>query len=415
MALFLIAGALSLLTGCEKDPSSNDNNSDNNTQLDNSMTMGDQTQDVTAAYIYSGVNDDGTTFQCIWLQGPYASVYFGVRGEADGTYVIETPANVLDHASLPADGKAYCLINGNEVGTIIVSSGSLNITKAKSGTTYTITTTGTTENNVAVQAQYTGSLTVSSTNPFEDIDDPDDPDEPEGNYVQYQGDTLPVVSLFHSNLAGYHEYTLVGNNQHPILTFASLTELTSGTYQIDNDNDDSQVHCGYINATEPFAVDGELTLTISGSNCTLHFSGTDITAHYEGEMTDMGGGSGTGTMTMGDQTLDIQIALKTTVEGMEVISFTGTAGGENVATTFGTMGNFASGTYSLFDITTNPSGLLNPSAAFGNISIGETSIGVVSGSLTLSIDGDTYTVSATGQTADGTGVSLSYNGPLTTF
>ncbi len=409
MAMFVMVGTLPLLTGCEEDVTGG---GDNNDQPSGTMTMGDQTQDVTAAYIYSGVNDDGTTFQCIWLQGPYASVYFGVRGEADGTYDIETPANVLDHASLPADGKAYCLINGNEVGTIIVSSGSLSVSKTKSGTTYTITTTGTTENNVTVQAQYTGTLSVSNTNPFEDLDDPDDPDDPAGNYVQHQGDTTSIVSLVYSNLAGYHEYILMDNDQQPVLVFASLVELTSGTYQISADDENAQIRCGYVDDEETTAVAGVLTLSLSGDNCTLSFSGSNVSAYYQGTLTDMSS-SGSGTMTLGDQTLDIQGGIKTSVEGIEIIAFTANANGTMVATTFGTLGTFTSGTYSLFDVNTDPSGFLNPSAAFCSISVGDDQIGVVSGTLTINIEGDTYTVNATGNTDSSTTVSLSYTGTLT--
>ncbi|MCR5193747.1 MAG: hypothetical protein K6D59_10635 [Bacteroidales bacterium] len=247
----------------------------------------------------------------------------------------------------------------------------------------------------------------------------DNPDTPSGNYVQYNGQSYTASSLVSVEDEGMYSLSLLFGNGEHTLTFASTAPFGDGSYTV-SDSYMVLVTGGVMGmisvSVEPTYVSGTLTISHTGEVYTVDFQGDAVNAHYQGAMVDLNEETGTGTLTYGELSMDLNrgAMYSDTEEGItyQAISLAG----ENGDITFATLNAFTSGTYSLInasDIT-----MLQPNTAACEVTLYDPTTSenieatVTSGSLQININDGTYTIHASGSTETETAFQVDYTGTL---
>ena len=248
---------------------------------------------------------------------------------------------------------------------------------------------------------------------------PNNPNNPTGNYVQYDGQTYTPSMLITTEEEGMYVLSLLFGDGGSALSFVAATPFEDNTYNV-SDNYLALLSGGVVGmiyfSDEPMFFSGTLTITHTGDVYTIDFQGATTSAHYEGVITDINAETGEGTLTIGEQTIDVSHGAIYT-DNEEGISYQAISlAGDDGDITFATLNTFTSGEYTLIaasDVT-----MLQPNTAACEISYTDPStdeyveIIVSSGRLQININDGTYTINAYGTTEDETVVQLNYTGTL---
>lgn len=247
----------------------------------------------------------------------------------------------------------------------------------------------------------------------------DNPDTPSGNYVQYNGQSYTPSMLITTEDEGMYVLSLLFGDGGSALSFVAATPFEDNTYNV-SDNYLALLSGGVVGmiyfSDEPMFFSGTLTITHTGDVYTIDFQGDAVNAHYQGAMVDLNEETGTGTLTYGELSMDLNrgAMYSDTEEGItyQAISLAG----ENGDITFATLNAFTSGTYSLInasDIT-----MLQPNTAACEVTLYDPTTSenieatVTSGSLQININDGTYTIHASGSTETETAFQVDYTGTL---
>lgn len=250
---------------------------------------------------------------------------------------------------------------------------------------------------------------------------PTPPPAPGDNYVTYNGVTYNATVLLHNEDDGMDALAVVFGDGNA-MTFAKMGgSIETGTYNVGDYT--AAISGGLLcmitmnGSEDPVFITGSLSVTHDGNHYTLDLTSTEASMHYDGDAIGNDNPTGVGTMTYGGQSTDIQFAFRTSTTEAGIAFEAMVFEAEEAEVTIVTANAFTSGTYNLVyvgDDDVTP--LLTPNTAGCLISIEDdddyVDITLTSGTVTVDIDANTYTVSATGVDSNGTQASLNYSGEL---